>query len=149
MSDPRKGYYTVSVILNNGLMGAPSLHLTLGVNAVTGQITGHGDITQALAPPFGELFIPYVTGQIEYVGFGDAGMLVSLEGRYAIPFGPPPLIGHINALLRAAFVVDSEWNGEGSFSDGVRAEHRVPDCKVRKVTPQRDAPVNAGETATV
>jgi hypothetical protein len=149
MSDPNNGYYVVSVVLDNGLAGGPVLHLDLGVDASTGQVSGRGEITQAIAPPLGETMIPHVSGRIEYVGTPTAEMLVSLTGRYGIPFGPPPMIGHVEALLKTAFVVDREWKGKGSFGYGPNAEHNVRKCAVRKAATKQDQPIISAQPATV
>jgi hypothetical protein len=141
MSEATIGLYQVDITLNDGLAGAPALLLNLLVNAATGAVTGSGRLTQALAPPWGSLPIPTVTGQLEAIGFPKAEKLLRVTGRYGIPFGPPPMLGHIEALMTMACVVDLQWDGKGSFSYGPHAEHTARNCAVRKVGPKADVKV--------
>jgi Domain of unknown function (DUF1842) len=144
MNEPTIGLYPVELIISNGLAGAPTLHLNLLVNAPTGAITGTGRITQALAPPFGDLLIPSVSGQLEETGFPKAERLARVTGRYAIPFGPPPMIGHIDALMMMACTLDLQWNGKGGFSYGPHAAHTARNCSVRKAAAKASAETKVG-----
>jgi hypothetical protein len=141
MNEPTSGLYQVDLTLNDGLQGAPTLALNLLVNAATGAVTGSGRISQALAPPFGNLAIPSISGQLEATGLPRAEKLLRVIGRYGIPFGPPPMIGHIEALMTMACAVDLQWNGKGSFSYGPHAEHTARNCTVKKVGPKADVKV--------
>ena len=141
MSEPTIGLYRVDLVLNDGLTGSPTLYLDLLVNAPTGAITGSGRITQALASPWGDLPIPTISGQLEETGFPRAEKLVRVTGRYGIPFGPPPMFGHIEALMTMACAVDLEWNGKGSFSYGPHAEHTARNCVVRNVSSEAEAKI--------
>ena len=141
MSEPKFGLFKVDLVLSDGLIGSPTLYLDLLVNAPTGAITGSGRITQALAPPWGDLTIPSITGQLEETGFPSAEKLVRVTGTYGIPFGPPPMFGHIEALMTMACAVDLTWNGKGGFSYGPHAENTARNCVVRNVSVEAEAKV--------
>ena len=146
MSEPTTGLYRVDITLSDGLAGAPTLILDLLVNAATGAVSGNGRITQALAPPYGNLFIPSISGQLEATGFPKAERLLRVTGQYGIPFGPPPMIGHIEALMTMACAVDLQWNGKGSFSYGPHAVHTARNCTVKKAGPKADVKVGTLDT---
>ncbi len=130
MTEP-VGYYQVKLLVQHpGFLGAPVLHLDLGVNAVTGQVSGSAQITQALPPPHGTTIIPYVTGAILHTGFGHDTLLVDLTGQYMVSF-PPPAIGSYIAHFSAALAVAKDWNGKGSFE---YANHVITDCTVKNVS---------------
>ncbi len=74
------GLYPVKLLVEQGLVGAPTLHLNLLVNAASGQVNGSAEVTQALPPPYGETHIPQVTGHIHHTGFGEDTLLVHLTG---------------------------------------------------------------------
>src|SRR4051794_31743487 len=141
MNEPTTGLYPVDIILSSGLAGAPTLYLDLLVNAATGAVSGSGRLTQAVIPPFGNLFIPAIIGQLEATGFHKAERLLRASGRYGIPFGPPPMFGHIDALMTMACAVDLQWDGKGSFSYGPHAEHTSRNCTVKKAGPKSDVKV--------
>ena len=126
------GYYLVKVDVKPGngqpMPGAPILHLTLGVNAPTGQVNGSAEITQALPPPYGSISIPQVTGQVLHTGFGTDTLLVHVTGEYVVSV-PPPAIGSYLAKFSAALAVDQGWDGKGTFSYGT---HTLTDCAVTK-----------------
>ncbi len=122
------GYYLVNLTVQRpGMAGSPVLHLTLGVNAVTGEVSGHGNITQAVAPPGGNYPVPQVSGVILHTGFGKDTMLVPLKGEYVTTF-PPPAIGSVSHPLQVALAVDKSWNGKGAFTFG---GHWINDCTVK------------------
>jgi Domain of unknown function (DUF1842) len=129
------GYYIVDLDVSTGLIGAPTLHLKLGVNAVTGIVQGSGEITQALPPPHGITPIPHITGVIHHTGFGKDTLLVSLQGEY-LHSNPPSMVVY-TVKVTAALAVDAAWNGTGVFTDG---SHIYNDCKVKNVTGERVAP---------
>ncbi|WP_242008114.1 DUF1842 domain-containing protein [Sphingomonas ginsenosidivorax] len=125
------GYYIVKLLVQHeGFMGAPVLHLDLGVNAVTGQVMGSAQITQALPPPYGNTVIPTVTGAILHTGFGEDTLLVHLTGDYVVSV-PPPAIGSYLAHFSAALAVSKDWNGRGSFS---YAHQVITGCTVENVS---------------
>jgi Domain of unknown function (DUF1842) len=126
------GYYIVDLEVSTGLIGAPTLHLKLGVNAVTGIVQGTGEITQALPPPHGVTHIPQITGVIHHTGLGTDTLLVSLHGEY-LHTSPPSMVVY-PVKVTAALAVDASWNGTGVFTNG---SHIYNDCKV---TPERVAP---------
>jgi hypothetical protein len=143
MNEPTIGLYPVDIILTSGLAGAPTLHLDLLVDAATGAVSGSGRLTQAVTPPFGNLFIPAISGQLEATGFPKAERLLRASGHYGIPFGPPPMFGHIDALMTMACAVDLQWDGKGSFSYGPHAKHTSRNCTVKKAGPKADVKVGA------
>jgi hypothetical protein len=129
------GYYNVDLDVSTGLPGAPTLHLQLGVNAVTGVVQGSGEITQALAPPHGITHIPHINGVLHHTGFGKDTLLVSLQGEY-LHTNPPSEVVY-NVKVTAALALDASWNGTGVFTNG---SHVYNDCKVTNVTDNRVAP---------
>lgn len=128
MSNPI-GYYHVKLrVAQQGPVGAPVLHLNLGVDAPTGRIVGAAEIDQSLPPPYGKVLIPQVTGEIFHTGFGKDTRLVHLTGQYVVSL-PPPAIGSYLAQFSTALAVDEDWNGKGSFNYG---NHHVSGCQVTK-----------------
>lgn len=125
------GYYQVKLLVENEhhLVGSPTLNLTVGVNAASGQVEGTAEITQALAPPHNKIVIPHLTGTVHHTGFGADTLLVSLQGEYPVSF-PPPAIGMYLAHFTAAFAVDKAWNGRGTYTYDRRT---VPNCTVKNV----------------
>ena len=132
------GYYIVNLEVSTGLIGAPTLHLQLGVNAVTGIVQGTGEITQAVAPPHGSIRIPQISGVIHHTGFGKDTLLVSLRGEYT--YSNPPSNVVYSVPVTAALAVDASWNGTGVFTNG---SHVYNDCKVTEV------PVAAARTGAL
>ncbi|MGU3390523.1 DUF1842 domain-containing protein [Sphingomonas sp. M1A8_2b] len=125
------GYYLVKLqVQHGGFAGAPVLHLDLGVNAVSGQVIGSAQITQALPPPYGTTIIPHVTGAILHTGFGHDTLLVHLTGQYYVSF-PPPAIGSYTAHFSVALAVTKDWNGKGSFEYNGNV---ITDCTVKNVS---------------
>ena len=125
------GFYQVKLqVQHDGFFGAPVLHLDLGVNAATGQVSGSATITQALPPPYGKTVIPYVTGALVHTGFGDDTLLVHFTGQYVVSV-PPPAIGSYLAQFSAALAVSKDWNGKGSFTYNT---HVISDCSVKNVS---------------
>src|SRR5271163_4804764 len=99
------GYYIVDLEVSTGLIGAPTLHLKLGVNAVTGIVQGSGEITQAvLLPPYGSTHIPEISGVVHHTGFGKDALLVSLHGDYL--YSKPPSTVIYPVKVTAALAVD-------------------------------------------
>jgi hypothetical protein len=121
------GLYLVKFVVGNeGMPGAPLLHVQALVDAPTGKISGHAQITQAIAPPDGDIVIANLTGQIRSFGFGQPLRVVTLEGTYYHQL-PPPAIGTVTEPLSATLVLEgSTWNGRGSFSYGGHEVHDVP-----------------------
>lgn len=130
MSDQQAGYYIVSLeIQHEGqFAGAPVLHLDLGVNAATGQVSGQGKVTQALPPPYGETILPSVQGTIHHGGLGKDTLFVHLTGEYSVSL-PPPAIGTLSKDVSIAMSLSPDWTGTGSFTwNG----HLVSPCTVTK-----------------
>jgi hypothetical protein len=125
-------YYVKGEAGNVGTPGAPILNFGLVVAAGTGKVSGHVSIVQGgVQSPSGPIEVS-VTGNIHQLGVGPARQVVSLEGTYLVPFGPPPLIGSMVETFKSVFSVDHAWNGHGSFSYGGHAVDNVP---VRKTGP--------------
>jgi len=82
-------YFVEELVGNEGMPGAPLLHLACVVNASTGVVSGQARITQAIAPPNGEIDIPHVTGQIRHLGLGQDTKIVSLSGSISFQFHRP------------------------------------------------------------
>jgi hypothetical protein len=125
------GYYIVDLDVSTGLIGAPTLHLKLGVNAATGIVQGSGEITQPLPPPYGVTPIPEFLGYIHHTGIAKDMLLVYVQGEYLrgqVPHQIYPVI------VTASLVVDASWNGTGIFTNG---GHTYNDCKVTNVTGER------------
>lgn len=124
------GAYLVKLQIGDlGTPGAPILHFAGVVNAPTGAINGTAEITQAVAPPNGDLHIPHVTGQIRHLGFGEDKIIATLAGQYLVSF-PPPAIGSYLAKFEAVLHVDKSWNGKASFTYG---GHTIDDVPVKVV----------------
>jgi len=113
---------------NVGTPGAPILEFHLLVVVGSGHVTGHAEIKQALPPPSGEIVINNVHGHLHELGLPPAPKIqvVTLEGTYTRPIGPPPLIGEILEHFHAVLVVDHHWNGHGSFTYGSNHVVNVP-----------------------
>lgn len=124
-TDEPIGLYMVKFVLGNeGMPGAPLLHVQALVDAPTGKISGHAQITQAIAPPNGNIQISNLTGQIRSLGFGPSVRVVTLSGSY-VQSVPPPAIGSFVVPVEATLVIEQGgWVGRGSFS---YAGHRIDD----------------------
>lgn len=128
----RIGFYPVNLrVEREGMPGSPVLHLQLGVSAPTGQVTGHGEITQAVAPPGGHYPVINLSGVILHTGFGEDHLLVPLKGEYLYML-PPPMIGTIQHPLFVSLSVDRTWNGRGAFTFG---GHWITDCTATTFEP--------------
>jgi hypothetical protein len=120
------GVYLVNAVAGNeGMPGAPLLHLSLLVNAATGAITGHAEQTQAVPPPGNKIVISNVTGTLRYTGLGKYTKIVYLEGSAVISF-PPPAIGSFLAPFDAHFAIDDAWEGTGGWTLGNTVVNNVP-----------------------
>jgi hypothetical protein len=120
------GLYLVRDIAGNqGMPGAPLLHLSLLVNAVTGEITGQASQTQAVPPPGDKIAISNITGTVRSTGLGKYTKIVYLEGSAVISF-PPPAIGSYLAPFNAHFAVDDKWEGVGGWTLGNTVVNNVP-----------------------
>lgn len=143
--DTATGYYVVKLFIERpGLVGAPALSLNLGVDAASGKVTGVGEITQALPPPYGEITIHQITGEIFQTGFGEDNRLVHLNGQYLVSV-PPPAIGTYLAQFSAALAVDASWNGSGSFQYGAST---VAGCTVTNVSQEEKPLIGTAATAS-
>ena len=120
------GVYLVNGIAGRvGTPGAPVLHFSLLVNAVTGAITGHARQTQAVAPPQGDIPITIKSGHLHRTTTGPAQLLVSLSGDGFVSF-PPPAIGSYLEPFSAIFAVKDNWDGVGGWTLGTHHVEDVP-----------------------
>ncbi len=112
---------------NVGTPGAPILQFAVLVHGSTGKISGQATITQAVAPPGGNIAIDNVTGQVRKLGlgFGPVTQVVALEGTYD-ESGPPPTNYIAVRQFRAHFATDAQWNGSGGFEFGGQSVEKVP-----------------------
>jgi hypothetical protein len=109
-----------------GTPGAPILSFQLLVNAVSGKITGHAEITHGgLPPPNEPISISNLTGHLSQLGEPPNHHVVTLKGTYVQSF-PPPAIGEILEHFHATLSVDGHWNGHGSFTYGGHTVNNVP-----------------------
>ena len=100
--------YLVRFVMGNvGLLGAPVLHVAAVVDAPTGRLAGHAQISQAIAPPGGMIVISDLTGQIRSLGFGESVRVVTLTGTYECSF-PPPAIGSATQSFSATLVLEQD-----------------------------------------
>jgi hypothetical protein len=100
---------------NQGMPGAPILTMALLIDGADGTVQGKGEISQAVAPPYGELPVSNITGQIRAMGFGPATMSLALKGTIFTPL-KPPAIGTVEIPFSAFFVTDNDWMGRGYFN---------------------------------
>lgn len=111
------GLYLVNAIAGHeGTPGAPLLHLSLMVNAVTGAVTGQVVQTQAVAAPNDKIVIR-VTGRVRKTGLGQYTQIVALQGEAVISF-PPPAIGSYMVPFDAHFATTDQWKGVGGWTLG-------------------------------
>lgn len=125
------GLYLVKLnVGDEGVPGAPILHIQAAVDAPTGHITGQAEITQAIAPPDGVLHVRNLSGQIWSLGADPAKRVVTLTGDCLYDF-PPPQIGQATYPFSAVLLIgEDDWDGRGSFRYG---PHRVEDVPVTPV----------------
>jgi hypothetical protein len=125
-SAPLAGAYLVNgTVGNTSLPGAPIMHFSLVVVPSANSVSGTVEITQALAPPYGNIVIRNVTGVIRATGFGTTTHVVALEGQYFQSL-TPPAIGTITESFSAHMAIDNNWNGTGGFSYGNNNVENVP-----------------------
>lgn len=119
----KAGLYRVTFdVGNEGEPGAPILHVQALVYAPTGRITGTADITQAIAPPGGDIEIHDLRGEIRYLGYGtSAKRIVALSGFFS-PNKTEPILEPFSASLE----IEDDWKGEGSFKYGTQEVNDVP-----------------------
>lgn len=120
------GAYLVNGTAGNvGLPGAPIMHFSLVVVPGANSVSGTVEITQAIAPPNGDIVIKNVTGTIRSTGYGQVTQVVALEGEYIVSF-PPPAIGSYLAKFSAHMAIDNNWTGKGGFTYGTNDVENVP-----------------------
>jgi hypothetical protein len=101
------------------------MHFSLVVVPSANSVSGTVEITQALAPPNGNIVVRNVTGVIRATGFGTTTNVVALNGTYNQPF-TPPAIGSVTEQFSAHMAIDNSWNGTGGFSYGTNNIENVP-----------------------
>ncbi len=118
------GLYRVTFDVGNvGEPGAPILHVEALVYAPTGRITGTASITQAIAPPGGDIEIYDLRGEIRYLGYGTpAKRLVALSGHCS----PEPINPILEPFSASLEIGEDDWKGEGSFKYGTTEISDVP-----------------------
>lgn len=99
---------------NQGMAGAPILTMALMIDQEDGSVHGKGEITQAVAPPYGQQAVSNITGQCRAMGFGPATRALTLKGTIYRTL-PPPAIGTFEIPFSAYFVTDNDWVGKGQF----------------------------------
>lgn len=110
------GLYLVDLIIGNvGAEGAPTVHFRGSVYAPTGVVNGSAEITQAIAPPQGDIHVPHVDGVIRHAGLGEDKLLVTLKGTYTVSALPPKIRTYLS-YFEAVLVVDHDWNGTASIT---------------------------------
>lgn len=120
------GAYLVNGTLGNiGTPGAPLMHFSLVVVPSANTVSGTVEITQAIAPPGGEIIVKNVTGIIRSTGFGKVTKVVSLAGQFIVSM-PPPAIGSYLENFSAHMAIDDNWDGRGGFSYGHSDIEEVP-----------------------
>lgn len=100
---------------NQGLPGAPILTMALLIDGADGTVQGKGEISQAVAPSYGELRVSNITGQVRSMGFGPATQALALKGTIFTTL-KPPAIGTMEIPFSAFFVTDNDWVGNGYFN---------------------------------
>ena len=102
----------------DAVLSSPILRFTLLVNEVSGQVCGHGQITEQelLEIPNNEINIGNITGQIQGTGVGSFTRLVSLQGYADVRTLPPPKIGTFYKFFQAQFAIDGAWDGVGGWT---------------------------------
>lgn len=106
--------------------GAPLLHVQALVDAPTGKVSGHAEITQALAPPNADIKINNLTGQVHELDVLPSAPIVTLSGTFVVEF-PPPAIGMISEPFNAVLVLPrGDEPGSGSFTYGTKTVTNVP-----------------------
>ena len=111
---------------NEGMPGAPILHVSAAVDAPTGYITGQAEITQAIAPPEGDIRISDLHGRIRTLSIEPPLRIVTLTGSYVCQF-PPTAIGQATTPFSVTLILaEGEWEGRGSFRYGSTEVDDVP-----------------------
>lgn len=118
-------YQYCAVAGNEGTPGAPVLHLSLLVNAVTGKVTGHGTQTQAVSPPGDKIDINISEGKIRATGLGEINKVMALKGSAVVSL-PPPAIGSYLAPFEAHFGLYENMDGAGGWTLGTTDVDNVP-----------------------
>jgi hypothetical protein len=110
--------------------GDTLLHLSLLFDPQSGALSGTAAITNGSVNPPIDLRFP-VSGAEHQTGFGPAKRVFALAGTYAVPFGPPPLIGEIEQKFTAAFTTDENWKGSGGYTYGKTRVSNVDIAQVK------------------
>ena len=138
MSSIETGLFLVKYQVGTGEMGAPTLDLSLAVNAVHNTIHGIGEITQAVNPPV-DVRTRVDGTYVEILILGSPSLLVEATGMPPVhwpdrrrPQGPGPVILP-NLFLR---MVLQGWESGTAYYRYQNAEGQwveVNDAPVKKV----------------
>ncbi|MBN2528227.1 MAG: DUF1842 domain-containing protein [Deltaproteobacteria bacterium] len=110
---------------NESVPGSPLLHLNLQVDPPTGWISGDGLQIQVTAPPFNEIKISNITGNIRRTSLGNYTRIVSLKGEAEVPF-LGSTIGNTVTFFTAQFAINDSWTGDGGWTLGAHSVDNVP-----------------------
>ncbi|PHS10338.1 MAG: hypothetical protein COA88_02535 [Kordia sp.] len=112
-------YNVIGTLGNVGMPGAPIMHFNLAVVPSENTVSGSVKIIQAIAPPYGQISIQNVKGQIRATGYGDVEQIVALEGNYTI--------GASDVLysFKASMNLKMNWEGTGTFTYGDQTVENV------------------------
>jgi hypothetical protein len=117
------------------LNGAPTVRLSLLVDAVRGTVTGQGLLTPAeyvfKDPPVEPVAIDKITGTIHKTPSGPVGVtqVLSLRGESVVTL-PPPAIGSFLVPFTATFAMDDHSVGHGGWSG---AFGKVEDATIHSI----------------
>ena len=113
---------TLHLVAGAGVPGAPALNLDLIYNTDVAPPTldGKGLITQAVTPPGGRIEVHGIHGEVTEMRTSPGMRMINLRGVCSEP--PTTVLFPFSAV----FVVDRDWNGEGSFTYGGKKVVSVP-----------------------
>lgn len=126
----QQGFYAKKLDITCGAqIGGIKVFLKLVVDE-DGSVHGGGTFTHS-GTEAGQVPLQISSGVVHHTGFGMDHVLVSLVGSYNVPFGPPPMLGHIHEQFNASLVLDSNWNGTGVIHYGPGGQSACRDAQVK------------------
>jgi Domain of unknown function (DUF1842) len=119
MATKNIGFYPIHAKVEvPNLVGNPMLTVRLGVDVRTGLTHGTAEITQSVAPPFGNIKVAPVSGFTRrLLGSPENLREVRVKGQY-VASAPAPAKGSWLADFSANLTLTADGNGEGNFSYG-------------------------------
>ena len=137
--------YRVSIRFDALHIGEGALTLDLLVypsSVFFGLINGRGNISAAVDPKMPPVHVRQVTGMYQ-TRQNPKTMLVHVTGEYVETL-PPPSIGSFTGPFSASCAVDTDWNGDGTFTYG---NFQAGRCVVTRTGDQArtEAPLIAAE----